>query len=297
MKITFITDEATQDPKLFVRLAKAHGLAALELRTVWDKHVADLSREERETLRSMLRDEGLSICCIGSPVFKCDLDDDLAAQFEKLLRCLDIASFFDAPLIRIFSFWRKPEQMDSLDHRMVTALRKAADLVKGNDVRLAIENGKRTMHSTGLELGKLMGVLDPEIFSVVWDPANSIFGGLDKQPVTCGYPFIAPHVRHVHIKDPYVDAAGRREYVRLGQGQLDIRSQLMALQKDNFQGFLSLETHWRPDRKLDEQDLDRPGGEDFSRSGLHATDDSLTQLKILVANALIDPGLQCSVLN
>lgn len=281
MKPTLITDEATQSPAEILLLAQRFDLDSVELRTVLDTPVYDLSQDQQRELRAQLRDAGLGVCCIASSAFKSDIDADHDQELEKLGRALATAVFFESPLIRVFSFWRRPHP-ESYHSQIVDALERAGQLAKPYGVRLAVENGKRTMHSTGRELAALMRDLDDQVFSVVWDPGNSIFGGNDLQPVTEGFPYIAAYVRHVHIKDPYVSSDGHREYVHLGMGQLDLRGQIRALREHDYDGFLSLETHWRPDRVLPETQLDYPGGESFSHTGYTATQQSLEILLDLI---------------
>ena len=106
MKLTFITDEATQQPEEFIALARKHGSDAVELRTLRNKHVSNLDADERALLASQLRDAGLGVCCIDSPVFKSSIHEDHEVQYVKLGRALDAAAYFVAPLVLIFSFWR-----------------------------------------------------------------------------------------------------------------------------------------------------------------------------------------------
>ena len=40
MNITFITDEATQSPEEFIRLAGEYNIKSVELRSVWNKRSA-----------------------------------------------------------------------------------------------------------------------------------------------------------------------------------------------------------------------------------------------------------------
>lgn len=281
MKLTFITDEATQDTSTFIDLAREFQIDSVELRTVANKHVSNFNESERIELHSRLQDANLKICCIGSSVFKCDLDVDLNNEMNKLRKSLEIAQYLGAPLVRIFTFWRKEDREKYLD-KVKTALLLALEVARPTGIGLAIENGKRTMHSTGAELEALVRELDTSVFSILWDPGNSIYGGTDLQPVTNGYPCIAAFVSHVHIKDPLVYSTGKRQYVELGKGQLELAAQIEALRKNRFKGYISLETHWRPQHVMSEVELDYPGGEKFSNSGYTATRSSLARLRDLL---------------
>jgi L-ribulose-5-phosphate 3-epimerase len=274
MKLTFITDEATQSCGEFITLARKHCLDAVELRNVDGVHVSRLPRNNLAEMKKRLHGELLKVCCLASPVFKSDFDDASENQFDKLRASLDTAALLDCPKIRIFSFWLR-EDRDQLLDRISELLRRAGEIARPYRIQLVIENGKRTMHRTGVELAELLNRLDQETFGALWDPGNCIFGGADVDPIRNGYPPVARFVAHVHIKDPMVYDGGSRAYVELGQGQLDLPLQMSALWQTRFAGYISLETHWRPNRVFTDDELDRPGDRRFSADGFQATDSSL----------------------
>lgn len=283
MKISFITDEATQSLSELIALAQRFHIDAVELRTVEDRHVAMMTASERRELGKRLDGAGIGVCCIGSPAFKCDFFADHEAELDKLRRALDAAASLGCGLVRIFSFWRRPDRAGIVP-RIPEVLQRAGDLARPTGICLGIENGKRTMHGTGAELAELLDVLDDDVFAAVWDPGNSIFGGLDADPIGNGFPRLAGRIRHVHLKDPLVYEGGR-QYVELGAGQLDIPRQLRVLREHAYDGYVSLETHWRPNRVMADIELDYPGGHTFSDSGYDATAASLARLTAMTRNA------------
>ena len=281
MKVTYINDEASQDPAEMIGLCTELGLDSIELRTVKNKHVSKLDPEEKRDLKRRMDDAGIGCCCIGSAVYKSDLDGDNPKQLDKLRASIEAADYFGAQLIRAFSFWRTPEREarmpEVMDH-----LRRAGDVGRNGGKKLVLENGKKTMHATGVELAQAMAGLDEDVWGVCWDPGNSIFGRLDFDPLNNGYPAVKGRVWHVHIKDPQVYDGGRA-YVEMGKGQLDIPGQLAVLKRDGYQGYISLETHWRPNREFKEVELDYPGGTSFSESGYEPTRRSLKYILARVA--------------
>jgi sugar phosphate isomerase/epimerase len=73
----------------------------------------------------------------------------------------------------------------------------------------------------------------------VWDPGNeSRFHGRPTDPAEVEK--LAEHIWHVHVKD--VDTAGT--WLPAGTGIVDWPGQLSALKAIDYQGHLSLETHY-----------------------------------------------------
>jgi len=290
IKLSFITDEASQDPAACVALARAFSLDAVELRTVLDKHCMFLGAGERASLRGQFLDAGLGVCCIDSPVFKCELDDPLDIELDKLARCADIANHLGCQYVRIFSFWRTPMTPRGRD-RIETALRDATSFAQANGIVLLVENGKRSNHSTGVELAALLNEIGSPALQALWDPANSVYGGTDSDPLAAGYRRLSQHIRHVHLKQVHAGANGKLRYGTFHQGLIDFDRLFRQLAEDGFDGYASVETHWRvgaewgADRHFSEDQLDYPGGGDFSRGGHAATAESLHVLQSLMTEA------------
>ena len=124
--VAIITDEFTQDFELICRTAVDMGIPALELRTIWNKNIVDMNDEEIRQVDLLVNEFKLKVVSIASPVFKCTLPDggDIDHRFEQdafhsahtyedqpriLARSLEVANVFDAPIVRVFSFWRTVE--------------------------------------------------------------------------------------------------------------------------------------------------------------------------------------------
>lgn len=67
--LTFTTDEMSEDPNVFVPFAVKHKVKMIESRSVNNGHV--YSRPERQNidLARQLKDAGLNVCCLNTPLF------------------------------------------------------------------------------------------------------------------------------------------------------------------------------------------------------------------------------------
>ena len=60
-------------------------------------------------IKVLLDDTGLEVCCISSPFFKCDIDNEAEVKenIRILEKCVQLAHFSGTKLIKSFTFWRK----------------------------------------------------------------------------------------------------------------------------------------------------------------------------------------------
>ncbi len=271
-KLAAITDEISQDFGLACSVVKEYGGEGAEIRSVWDTKVQALTDQQIREMRAILQDQGVLVCCIASPFFKCDLGDEQAygEHLNILRRCLEIAHQFGTTnIIRGFTFWRKGPLQPVWD-RLVESFREPISILEQMDGVLGIENEASCYLGTGGEVGRLLAEIDHPRVCAVWDPANQVFArGEPAYPN--GYRAVRERMVHFHIKDAAWSAQGdKARCTPIGEGEIDYRGQMRALLQDGYQGFVSLETHWRPEQLTEEQ-MTRPGGAAFSSKGEYAS--------------------------
>lgn len=266
-----ITDEISQDLEYAAKMAAEFGLSGLELRSVWNKGVHELTEEEIAKAIQIARSYNLEIPAISSPFFKCNLDspEEIEQHYEILAKTISAAKKLGAKIIRGFAFWRKGPDFDELLPQIVEKFQKPIAMLKEAGMTLALENEPSTYNCNAARTVQLIEALNSPQVKAVWDAGNDIYS-LDEpeQPFPQGYNIIKDHMIHMHMKDAvYNTETGKVEGVAIGTGQTDWRGQLKALLDDGYTGYLCLETHYRPKGKLSEEQLNRPGGADFSDLG------------------------------
>jgi L-ribulose-5-phosphate 3-epimerase len=126
----------------------------------------------------------------------------------------------------------KPERKPFLD-----ALAKASDLARARGVTVAFETGQETADLLRLTLDELRC----DNIRVNFDPANMLL--YDKGDPLRAVEVLGPDIQNVHVKDanrPAVPGAWGEE-VPLGQGQVNIKEFVKALQKAGYRGALCIE--------------------------------------------------------
>ncbi len=258
LRVAAITDEFSPEIETAARSMAEIGMTGAELRMVFGKNILDLTDEELDRAIAIVRERGLEIVSIASPVLKCVLPDapGVDARFQQdsfaskhtfadqprlAARAFEIARRTGARIIRVFSYWRTVRPAECFD-RVAAALRDLAHQAEGHGVVIGLENEHACNIATGEETARVLSVVNHPNLQVVWDPANALVSG--ESPFPEGYGRLpAGRIAHVHAKD-CTRHNGKHEWCPLGEGVIDWKGQVAALARDGYTGWLSLETHW-----------------------------------------------------
>lgn len=291
MKVAVFTDEVSQELATALKLAVRYRLDGVELRTVWSKPVQHLSQEEVERVRASLQEHELSCAAIASPVFKCELDDEAAQRdhLDYLRSCIQIGKRLGTDIMRVFTFWKRGPA-EPVWEKVKRQFRAAIPIAEHEGVILGIENEHSTYVATAAEMKRFVAELGSPAVRVVWDPCNEVHAEEGITPYPDAYELVRPGTVHVHVKDAVKDAAtGKPRLTPVGEGMIDWKGQLLDLLRAGYQGYISLETHWRP-QALPENALNQPGGRGFSDVGEYASDVCLSNLMEILAEARREAG-------
>jgi L-ribulose-5-phosphate 3-epimerase len=267
--LAFITDEFCQDFERAASTAVELGYEAVEVRSVWNKNVADLEPGEVARIRRIADKAGVRILSVASPVFKCTHPEggpvdhrfeqdafhsahQFADQPRILERSIQIAVELGAPIVRVFSFWRTMEPQ-RLFHHIVESLAEAIQKASRQGRWIGLENEHACNIATAAEAAPVLHALQDKHFGLVWDPGNSYMAG--EIPYPNGYSLLPPgRILHVHAKDGVLNRERDRVlWGPFGEGQVDWKRQIAALARDGYHGAISLETHWAgPDGNKEE---------------------------------------------
>ena len=274
MKLSVITDEFTQDLMTAVWFVKETGLDGMELRTIDSLPMEKLSAERLKEIRHVLTAEHIAVSDIAGSFYKCRYDSR-EGEMEKLSRLLEAARILECPYIRCFGFLS--EGAPSLD-KIVKAFEKPLQMAEENGISLLLEADPSVTTTNHAMLRELIKAIGHNSLGAIYDPGNDIYDPQGEVPFPDGWQAVAPYVRHIHIKDAIKEASGP-VCVRFGTGLVDFTSILKTLVKTRYDGYLSLECHYRKDRKLSDQEMKLPGGASFSDGGLEACMESALSLK------------------
>ncbi|MEU6020730.1 sugar phosphate isomerase/epimerase family protein [Micromonospora sp. NPDC047134] len=278
MRLAIINDELHQDLPTVVETVRQLGFGGVEVRSCAQVPPHQLDDTHLVSIRDQVRGAGLEVAGFCPPALKRplpDSDEALAQTTTLLARSIEQARILGAPYVRIFSFYRTE---DPEPERAAGVAAKVLAELDTTGVDLLLETGTRTNTPTIAHSMRFLDALGRDDVGILWDPGNSVFSGWDPHPFPADYELGRPLIRHVHVKDP----DGRAGYVRLGSGDLPWPAIVRRLADDGYSGWLSLETHWRHGRVLNQQERDEPWGDAFTDGGYAASVECMQVLTSMV---------------
>lgn len=291
MKLGVFTDEVSQDLDRAVKLATRFSCDGVEIRSVWGKSVQHLDDEDLARIRSTLHPAGLAVCAIASPVFKCELDDDAAHEehLDYLRNCIRVAKALETSIVRIFTFWKHGPSEPVWD-KIKAKFAPALPIAEEAGITLGLENEASTYVATAAEAKRFVEEMASPALKITWDPCNEVYADEGITPYPDAYRLVEPWVVHVHVKDAKRDRGAKEATIMpIGEGIVDWKGQFRELLSKGYDGYVSLETHWRP-QALTEEQMNRPGGKSFSESGEHASTVCMENLVAILAEARRELG-------
>jgi sugar phosphate isomerase/epimerase len=241
IRLSAFADEIS--PRLDEQIAvlRDENIPFLDLRSVDDVNVLDLTDHQVDTIKRALADSGLQVAAIGSPIGKVPIDSTFDEHMERFERALALATQLETPFVRIFSFYG-PEREPSVapaDYRdeVLTRLRTMTARARAEGIILLHENEKGIYGDTIERCVDLFRSIDDPYLQAAFDPANFIQCG--ETPYPAAYDAIQPWIRSVHVKDASADG----EVVPAGEGVARWSEIVGRLGADGYDGFFALEPH------------------------------------------------------
>src|SRR4051794_2956890 len=178
LKLSAFADEISPELDEQIRVCRDCGVTHFELRSVRGVNVLDLDKALRAETRSKLRDNGLGVVAIGSPIGKIKITDPWPAHLDRFKIAVDAAEFFEAPFVRVFSYYPPEKGADMAPHReeVLRRMRAKLDYMTANSPALTLvhENEKGIYGDTGRRCLDLMVSINSPKLRSAFDFANFV---------------------------------------------------------------------------------------------------------------------------
>ncbi|WP_426738923.1 sugar phosphate isomerase/epimerase family protein [Plantibacter sp. 2H11-2] len=232
-------DEIDADPTTQIAVLEALGASHIEVRSAWGVNIIDLDADQLARLGAQLRQSGMGVSAIGSPIGKVDVALDAELEVARLARAIAAAHALGTPNIRIFSFFRgEGVPVEATRDDVLVRMRLLADLAEREGVVLLHENEKDIYGDVPERILDLVESVGSPALRLAWDNANFVQVGV--APFDDGYAMLRPYLDYLQVKDAVAESG---QVVPSGEGDGQLRETLAALRDDGYAGFASLEPH------------------------------------------------------
>lgn len=238
--LSAFADEISPVPELQVDLLAKCGVRFLEFRSIHETNVLSLSDRQINEFLHLLRDRGIGLSAIGSPIGKIPVDQDFAPHLQKFQRAIELCELFGIDAIRVFSFY-PPEkgQADWSENRgeVMRRMENLVSLAEKSGIRLFHENEHRIYGDSPERVADLLAQFPGKTLSAAYDAANFVYCGYCPWS---GWVSSRDRVAHLHIKD-WKTGALHGSLAGEGEGRwLEVLKD--AVQR-GYSGFATLEPH------------------------------------------------------
>ena len=243
IRLSAFADEISADLDEQIAVLSNEKVRFLDLRSVWNTNVLDLSDQQVARIKETLDAHGIGVAAIGSPIGKVPIDSSFNEHLHLFERAITVARALQTHYIRIFSFYPPAASdrgaVNPAEYRdeVLRRLREMTARARAAAVILLHENEKDIYGDTIARCVDLLQGVNDAHFQAVFDPANFIQCG--QTPYPDAYEAIRPWLRYVHVKDARSDGS----VVPAGEGVSHWPELLQRLRADGYDGFLSLEPH------------------------------------------------------
>jgi sugar phosphate isomerase/epimerase len=236
--LSAFADEISPDPNQQLDVLEHCGVKHIELRSIHQTNVLDLSDAQVADFERLLRSRGFRLSAIGSPIGKIKITDPFEPHLKRFQRAIELCQVFGTPNIRLFSYY-PPDDGDWSPHRgtVMERMRHKVELADRAGVRLLHENEHRIYGEDPKRVVDLLQTINHPSLRAIYDPANYVHGGFDPWN---GWQLTRQWTVHFHIKD-WVHGETKGRVSGEGHGRIaDVMADAVQM---GYQGFATLEPH------------------------------------------------------
>lgn len=256
MELSILSDEISYDFQSAVEIGCQWGLRNYELRLMWLERVPYIPQKGVDIIKKVIKDYQINISTLSPGAFKVPLNsEEMETHRKRLLQeTFKLAREFNTDRVTIFGVKRSPQDKKGDYQHVIDIIGEAAYLAEKEGFTLMLENEPEWWADTGENTAKIVRDVNSKNLKINWDLANAFSGGEVPYPV--GYNFVKDYVINVHVKRAFKDRGGKIRYFTMEKEPIDWKGQIQALAKNNYKGYLAIETHLEPKIKESKECLE-----------------------------------------
>ncbi len=236
--VSAFIDEYSDDLTTQCSALRKYEIKYAELRHCNGKNVSEFCERDKSEIKRAFDEFDIKVSSIGSPIGKIAIDGNIEEHLSLAERIFDTANYFNAPYVRVFSFYippgRKPEDFRN---RITDALGRLIDIASKHNITLCHENEAGIYGESPLRCLDLLEEFDGKL-KCVFDMGNFVLDGY--KPFPDAYDMLKKYLAYFHIKDALYEGA----VVPVGKGDASIKEILENFDKFSEKNvFVTLEPH------------------------------------------------------
>ena len=237
LQLSAFSDEYADGLEEQCKALNGFGIQYMEMRGVNGKNVSVLTKSEICEAKNVLRDYGIQVSSIGSPLGKIKLDGDIDGHIETAKRVFETANELDAKNVRVFSFYlQHGKTREESKGQVLSTISKLLQVSEEYGVTLCHENEALIYGESPTQCKELLDYFGGKL-KAVFDMGNFVLDGY--QPVQA-YQTLLPYIEYFHIKDALKAGA----IVPAGKGEAQIKEILDDYKANGKKDtFITLEPH------------------------------------------------------
>jgi len=230
------TDEFASEFDRQIAAARDFQMDMIELRGADGINVGAMTMDQVKGYAEKLRDNGIGVSAVGSPLGKVKLDSNMDAHMEQVKRICEFANVLNTKNIRMFSFYG-PEGKPIWDckNEVIDNLGRMLDVADSFGVTLCHENEGKIYGERPHQCMELLKAFGGRL-KCVYDMGNYVLQQVDAWE---GYQLQRDYIEYFHIKD----ALAKGAIVPPGKGEGQIARILKDFAADHDQVLFTLEPH------------------------------------------------------
>jgi sugar phosphate isomerase/epimerase len=227
--------------------AKEYGYEGMEMRMLDGEIIMpDAVEANVDRIKRVLQEAGLKLAALDTgSIFPHTDPAKREEQEASALQFIGLAKALGAPGIRVFPGFVRgdltPEQAVEL---AAESLNRLAPVAEEAGIKVLLETH---FDFCSVEtLAPIFQRVPSPAVGLLWDTVHTHRVGDRTARV---FELLGSRILHCHIKDARTDESGKRELVLLGEGDVPVKEQLLALREHGYAGWVIFEWEkkWRPE--------------------------------------------------
>jgi len=233
--LSAVSSEIVPRPEETFKILQGQGIKYIELDSVWNKKIIDLSLSEINTLKEKIESNKFSVSGIRSDLNRKDISEiSFENVREEFWKYLKIGQLFKAKYIVTSSFYASQENKTFYRKELISLFKSMAEIASEKEITILVENEPDTFCAKSAECAEIIEAVNSPFFKIAFNPANF---------VRCGEkPFgkVPAHVRRMALVVYINDVLFSGEPHLPGYGNAEIKELISILRCWCFSGFFCL---------------------------------------------------------